>query len=46
MGIDNLVKKLQAQPKTVEEHFAEKKQEWVEDVRLAPCFCWSIVENA
>jgi hypothetical protein len=32
MGMENLLKKLQDQPKTVEEHFAEKKQEWIEDV--------------
>lgn len=32
MGIDDLMKKLQNQPTTVAEHFAEKKQEWVDDV--------------
>jgi hypothetical protein len=32
MGMENLLKKLQDQPKTVEEHFAEQKQEWIDDV--------------
>ena len=32
MGIERLVEKLQSQPKTVDEHWAEKKQEWIDDV--------------
>lgn len=32
MGMENLLRKLQDQPKTVEEHFAEKRQEWIDDV--------------
>lgn len=32
MGIENLRRKLEDQPKTVDEHFAEKKQEWIDDV--------------
>ena len=32
MGMQDLLEKLQGQPKTVEEHFAEKKQEWIGDV--------------
>ena len=32
MGIDNLLRKLEQQPKTVDEHWAEKRREWVEDV--------------
>lgn len=32
MGIESLVEKLQSQPKTVDEHWAGKKQEWIDDV--------------
>ncbi len=32
MGMQNLLRKLQDQPKSVEEHFAETKQEWIADV--------------
>jgi hypothetical protein len=32
MSIDKLVQQLEKQPKTVEEHFAEKRDEWVADV--------------
>lgn len=32
MGIEKLLQKLEQQPKTVEQHWAEKKQEWIDDV--------------
>ncbi len=32
MSIEKLVHQLEQQPKTVEEHFAEKRDEWVADV--------------
>jgi hypothetical protein len=32
MGIDRLVEKLRQRPKTVAEHWAEKREEWVADV--------------
>ncbi|HTN84368.1 MAG TPA: hypothetical protein VL242_11800 [Sorangium sp.] len=34
MGIERLVEKLQSQSKTVDEHWAEKKLEWIEDVAV------------
>jgi hypothetical protein len=32
MGIDNLLKKLEEQPKTVGEQWGQKRAEWIEDV--------------
>src|SRR5580698_4095256 len=32
MGIEKLLQTLQDRPKTVDAHWAEKKQEWVEDI--------------